>query len=63
MCPQLSSHGQAQTSGLAGLCNVWSLFKAFTEALKGNLNELPHRTEALHGLLDSHVDLDAPSLN
>lgn len=43
--------------------NVWSLFNAFTEALKGNLNELPHRTEALHGLLDTHVGLDAPSLN
>ena len=38
--------------------NVWSLFNAFTEALKGNLNELPKRTEALHGLLDTHVGLD-----
>lgn len=37
--------------------NVWSLFNSFTEALKGNLVELPHRTEALHGLLDSHVGL------
>lgn len=38
--------------------NVWSLFNAFTEALKdGNLSELPKRTEALHGLLDSHVGL------
>lgn len=43
--------------------NVWSLFNAFTEALKGNLIELPRRTEALHGLLDTHVGLDAPSLN
>ncbi len=37
--------------------NVWSLFNAFTEALKGNLIELPRRTEALHGLLDNHVGL------
>lgn len=31
---------------------VWSFFNSFTEALKGNLGELPKRTEALHGLLD-----------
>ena len=40
---------------------VWSLFNAFTEALKGNLLELPRRTEALHGLLDSHVGLTLPA--
>jgi hypothetical protein len=38
--------------------NVWSLFNSFTAALKGNLIELPRRTEALHGLLDSHVGLN-----
>jgi hypothetical protein len=38
--------------------NVWALFNAFTAALKdGSLAELPKRTEALHGLLDSHVGL------
>jgi hypothetical protein len=38
--------------------NVWSLFNAFTESLKDcNLAELPKRTEALHGLLDTHVGL------
>ena len=38
--------------------NVWSLFNAFTEALKtGSLANLPTRTEALHGLLDIHVGL------
>jgi len=37
--------------------NVWSLFNGFTEALKGGLLELPRRTEALHGLLDSFVGL------
>ena len=41
--------------------NVWSLFNAFTEALKGNLIELPRRTEALHGLFDNHVGLALPS--
>lgn len=40
--------------------NVWSLFNAFTESLKeGSLAELPKRTEALHGLLDTHVGLCA----
>ncbi len=39
--------------------NVWSLFNAFTESLKeGSLAELPKRTEALHGLLDTHVGLN-----
>jgi len=38
--------------------NVWSLFNSFTEALKdGSLAELPKRSEALQGLLDSHVGL------
>ena len=38
--------------------NVWSLFNSFTEALKdGALADLPKRTEALHGLLDSQVGL------
>ncbi|MBI5767880.1 MAG: DUF932 domain-containing protein [Verrucomicrobia bacterium] len=35
----------------------WSLFNAFTEALKGNLPLLPRRTQALHGLIDAHVGL------
>ena len=40
--------------------NVWSLFNAFTESLKdGSLHDLPKRTEALHGLLDTHVGLAA----
>jgi len=43
--------------------NIWSLLNAFTEVLKGNLIELPRRTEALTGLLDSHVGLDTPSMN
>ena len=37
--------------------NAWSLFNAFTEALKGNLPLLPKRTEALHGLMDGFVGL------
>ena len=38
--------------------SVWSLFNSFTEVLKGNLAELPRRTAALHGLLDSYVGLN-----
>jgi len=34
---------------------AWSLFNGYTEVLKGNLAELPRRTERLHGLLDSQV--------
>jgi len=34
---------------------VWSLFNAFTEVLKGNLNQLPMRTERLHRLMDQQV--------
>jgi hypothetical protein len=34
--------------------NGWSLFNAFTEALKGrNIAELPGRTQRLHGLFDA----------
>lgn len=40
---------------------VWSLMNAFTEALKGNLVEMPRRTEALHGLLDLHVRIHSSS--
>jgi len=35
------------------------LFNAFTEALKGNLDALPRRTQALHGLLDAACGLAA----
>jgi hypothetical protein len=31
---------------------AWRLFNAFSECLKGNLDHLPKRTQALHGLLD-----------
>jgi len=43
--------------------NAWSLFNAFTEVLKGNLNELPKRTQALHGFMDGHcgVKLERPA--
>lgn len=37
--------------------NAWSLFNSYTEVLKGNLAELPRRTERLHGLLDSQIGL------
>lgn len=31
---------------------AWRLFQAMTEVLKGNIDALPRRTQALHGLLD-----------
>lgn len=34
---------------------AWSLFNGYTEVLKGNLAELPRRTERLHCILDSEV--------
>lgn len=37
--------------------NVWRLYNAFTEALKGNLNALPLRTRSLHGILDATCGL------
>jgi hypothetical protein len=42
---------------------AWSLFNAFTEVLKGNLVELPRRTEVLHGLFDTQVGLPLAHLN
>jgi hypothetical protein len=40
---------------------AWRLFNAFTESLKGNLEALPKRTQALHGLLDSACGLAVSS--
>lgn len=37
--------------------SAWRLFNAFTESLKGNLDALPRRTQALHGLLDATCGL------
>jgi len=57
--PVLSEWREPRHDTFAGR-NVWSLFNAFTESLKdGNLAELPKRTEALHGLLDTYVGLSA----
>jgi hypothetical protein len=39
---------------------TYRLFSAFTEALKGNLDALPRRTQALHGLLDAACGLVLP---
>jgi hypothetical protein len=36
---------------------AWRLFNAFTETAKGALDRLPRRTQALHGILDSHCGL------
>ena len=42
---------------------AWSLFNAFTEVLKGNLPELPRRSERLHALFDNQVKLPPTHLN
>jgi hypothetical protein len=42
---------------------LWSLFNSVTEVQKTNLDALPTRTEALHGLLDSFARLQAFSVN
>jgi hypothetical protein len=39
----------------------WRLFNAFTEVLKGQLDNLPRRTQALHGLLDAACGLVLPA--
>ena len=36
---------------------AWRFFNAVTEVLKGNLDALPRRTQALHGLLDQACGL------
>ena len=37
--------------------NVWRLFNACTEAVKGSLWKLPTRTQSLQGILDGHCGL------
>lgn len=37
---------------------AWRLFNAFTENLKSNLEYLPRRAQALHGLLDTACKID-----
>jgi hypothetical protein len=39
----------------------WRLFNAITEVLKGQLDHLPRRTQALHGLLDVACGLILPA--
>ncbi len=63
MIPTVLKEWRTPTYPAFGDRTAWSLFNAFTEALKGNLPELPNRTEALHGLMDSHVGLPAAHLN
>ena len=41
--------------------DVNSLYNAFTEVYKGNLTQLPNRSEALHSVLDGYVDFNIDS--
>jgi len=38
--------------------DVNSLYNAFTEVYKGNLTQLPNRSDALHSVLDGYVDFN-----
>ena len=38
--------------------NVNSLYNAFTEVYKGNLVQLPNRSDALHSVFDNFVDFN-----
>jgi hypothetical protein len=51
--PRHSEFHQGQTA--------WRLFNGFTEVLKGQLERLPKRTQALHGLLDTACGLALPA--
>ena len=43
-----------------GKPTAWTLMNAVTKSIKGrNLDRLPRRTQAMHGLLDSHCGLNA----
>lgn len=45
--------------GNDGRPTAWTLMNAVTESIKGrNLDQLPRRTQAMHGLLDSHCGLN-----
>jgi Domain of unknown function (DUF932) len=46
----------------AGGKTAWRLFNAFTETLKGGLDYLPRRTQALHGLMDVACRIDPAPL-
>jgi len=43
-----------------GGLTAWRLYNAFTEVAKGNLIDLPRRSQALHGLLDAELGLIFP---
>ena len=50
--PAFAEHGRT----------AWRLFNAFTEALKGrSLQQLPRRTQALHGLIDRACRVSQPA--
>ncbi len=40
---------------------AWAWFNAVTEVLKGNIGQLPKRTQALHGILDAACGLVIPA--
>jgi len=53
MVPRVLEQWRAPNHPEFGDRNLWSLYNAFTETLKGGLLQLPRRSECLHGVLDS----------
>lgn len=41
---------------------AWRMWNAFTESLKGNLDMLPRRTQAAHGILDIACKIDGKEI-
>lgn len=50
--PIIDEWHQPRHAEFAERHNVWRLFNACTEGLKGSLTALPARTQAIHGMLD-----------
>ena len=57
MIPHVLKHWRSPAYSDFEERTAWSLFNGFTQALKGNLTELPSRTIRLHDLFDRHVGL------
>lgn len=55
--PYVLNHWREPKHEVFAAPNAWSLFNAFTEALKGHLHLLPQRTIALHGMMDSYIGI------
>src|SRR5262249_20214285 len=53
----LNEWGERRHPEFAGR-TAWRLWNAFTEILKGGLDQLPRRTTVLHGIMDAFCGLE-----